>query len=76
VKDMEMQRVIEGMDELFFKENEGHVWRDISDSMEKPLLEKLLRYTHWNQVQASKILGINRNTLRTKLKRHGLLRSF
>ena len=39
---------------------------------EKPLLTHILRRTGGNQVHASKILGINRNTLRKKMKLYGL----
>ncbi|MDO4250619.1 MAG: helix-turn-helix domain-containing protein [Moraxella sp.] len=41
--------------------------------LEKPLLEAILRYTHGNQSRTAKILGVNRGTLRSKLKQHGLL---
>ena len=38
----------------------------IMTKVEKPLLIQMLRRVGGNQVQASKILGINRNTLRKK----------
>lgn len=40
--------------------------------MERPLLEQTMRYCRGNQVKASRILGLNRNTLYQKLKQHGL----
>jgi len=40
--------------------------------VEKPLLRAVLRETAGNQVRASQILGINRNTLRKKLLEHGI----
>jgi Fis family transcriptional regulator len=40
--------------------------------VEKPLLIQILRRVGGNQVQAAKILGINRNTLRKKIKLYGL----
>lgn len=40
--------------------------------MEKPLLSQILRRVGGNQVHASKILGINRNTLRKKIRMHGI----
>ena len=44
----------------------------IMTKVEKPLLIQMLRRVGGNQVQASKILGINRNTLRKKMKQYGL----
>lgn len=44
-------------------------------SVEKPLLELVLREAGGNQVQASRLLGINRNTLRRKLREFGLTKS-
>lgn len=43
----------------------------IMKKVEKPLLAQILRRTGGNQVHASKILGINRNTLRKKMKIYG-----
>src|SRR5690349_17565635 len=39
----------------------------IMSKVEKPLLVQILRRVGGNQVQAAKILGINRNTLRKKI---------
>lgn len=41
--------------------------------VEAPLLEVVLEYTRGNQTRASDILGLNRGTLRKKLKDHGLM---
>jgi DNA-binding protein Fis len=40
--------------------------------VEPPLIEEVLRYTHGNQSQTARILGITRNTLRTKLNRYDI----
>ena len=40
---------------------------------ERPLLELVLHEAHGCQQRAAQILGINRNTLRKKLRAHGLL---
>lgn len=42
------------------------------NKVEKPLIRQILLRTGGNQVQASRILGINRNTLRKKMKIYGL----
>lgn len=44
----------------------------IMSKVEKPLLVQILRRVGGNQVRASKILGINRNTLRKKIKHYSL----
>ncbi len=44
----------------------------IIGKVEKPLLAQVLRRTGGNQVHAARILGINRNTLRKKMKIYGL----
>jgi Fis family transcriptional regulator len=41
--------------------------------VEKPLLEITLTHTRGNQTKAAEILGLNRGTLRTKLKAHGII---
>jgi Fis family transcriptional regulator, factor for inversion stimulation protein len=40
--------------------------------VERPLVAQILQRTGGNQVQAAKILGINRNTLRKKMKIYSL----
>ena len=41
--------------------------------IEQPLLEVVLKKCRGNQSQASKILGLNRGTLRKKMAKYGLL---
>lgn len=41
--------------------------------VERPMLESVMRFVGGNQTRASDVLGVNRGTLRKKLKRHGLL---
>ena len=41
--------------------------------VEEPLLAAVMKHTHDNQSQASKLLGLNRGTLRKKLRRYGLV---
>lgn len=44
----------------------------IETQMERPLMKLVLQHTKGNQIKAARILGINRNTLRTKLRKYGL----
>lgn len=41
--------------------------------VEKPLFRTVMRYTDGNQSRAAQMLGINRGTLRKKLKEYSLL---
>ena len=50
------------------------VYKLVLDEVEPPLLEATMNFVNQNQSKASQILGINRTTLRTKLKKHGLLK--
>ncbi|MBF0279491.1 MAG: sigma-54-dependent Fis family transcriptional regulator [SAR324 cluster bacterium] len=47
----------------------------IMPQLERPLLRLTLEETRWNQNRSSKILGINRNTLRKKIESLGLQKS-
>lgn len=53
------------------KETSG-VYQMVLTEMEKPLLAVVMKYAEKNQSKASRVLGINRNTLRKKLDLHGL----
>lgn len=55
------------------EEDATNLYRQIIDQVEKPLLEVMMERTHGNQSRAAICLGINRATLRSKLKRHGLM---
>ena len=60
----------------YFRDLNGEKTTDLYElvirEVERPLLEVVMRHTKSNQCQAAEILGINRNTLRKKLKLHGL----
>ena len=49
------------------------VYPMVLSEVEAPLLEEVMKYTRNNQTKASVMLGLNRGTLRTKLKQYGLL---
>ena len=54
-------------------ERASDVYEMVLAEVETPLLEVVLEYTRGNQTRASEILGLNRGTLRKKLKQHGLM---
>ena len=49
-----------------------HVHRKLMTEIEPPLIEEVLNYTRGNQSRAARILGMTRNTLRTRLRRYGI----
>ena len=50
----------------------GEVKSLVIGEVEKPLFRAVLTYTNGNQSEAAEILGINRGTLRKKLKDYKL----
>jgi Fis family transcriptional regulator len=50
----------------------GDLYQLVIGEVEKPLFRAVLTYTHGNQSEAAEILGINRGTLRKKLKAYKL----
>ena len=47
-----------------------NVYQLVLNEVEPPLLRSVMQFSNNNQSKAAKILGINRTTLRTKLKRY------
>ena len=60
----------------YFKELDGNkatnVFEMVIKEVEKPMLEEVMKFCNGNKSQASKMLGINRVTLRTKLKQYNI----
>lgn len=73
----EIAACVTGALEKYFRDLDGEKPAAIYDmvirSVEKPMLEMVLRQTGGNQTLAADMLGINRNTLRKKLTEHKLL---
>lgn len=59
---------LEGVASKVKKDLKGDLYSIIIKGVEKPLIELVLKKTNGNQIVASKVLGINRNTLRKKIK--------
>lgn len=60
----------------YFKDLDGEsphaVYEMLLSCMEKPLLEYVMNRAGGNQSKAAEILGLNRNTLRKKLKHYNI----
>ena len=61
----------------YFEQLEGeqpcNVYDMVLKQVEPPVLEATLKYTNNNQSKAAEVLGLNRGTLRKKLKQYDLL---
>ena len=51
----------------------GDLYDLVMGEVERPLFKAVMDFTHGNQSQAAGILGINRGTLRKKLKNYELI---
>jgi two-component system nitrogen regulation response regulator GlnG len=58
--------------EQALREAPGHVHERVIAAVERVLLVRVLRQTHGHQARASELLGLNRATLRTRLRALGL----
>jgi Fis family transcriptional regulator, factor for inversion stimulation protein len=76
INENEMARVVRRAIDGYFKDLDGEratgVYDMVINCVEKPLLESVLHRVQGNQTHAATMLGINRNTLRKKMKAHGI----
>ncbi|MBI2903398.1 MAG: nitrogen regulation protein NR(I) [Candidatus Methylomirabilis oxyfera] len=54
------------------QERDGQIYPHFLVALERPLLQHVLERTSGNQLRAAELLGINRNTLRKKLRELGI----
>ncbi len=68
---------IDGALNTYFRNLDGEkpaaIYDMVLKSVERPMLEVVMRQAEGKQTLAAEMLGINRNTLRKKLCEHGLL---
>lgn len=71
-----ISQIIKQSVEQYFHDLEGEepsfVYDMVLDKVETALFEAVITHVEGNQTKAAKILGINRNTLRKKLKQHNI----
>ena len=67
---------VKSMLEDYFNDLDGHppadLYQMVLHEIEQPLLETVLHYTRGNQSKAAVLLGLNRGTLRKKLKQYDI----
>ena len=69
------EAVDKSLNEYFYHldgEAPDDIYRMVIDNVEKALFVNVMQRTEGNQTQAADMLGINRTTLRSKLKAHRL----
>jgi Fis family transcriptional regulator len=71
----DIERCIRKAIEGYFRDLDGEVpsaiYEMVIACVERPLLEVVLDKADGNQSRAAEMLGLNRNTLRKKMKQHG-----
>jgi Fis family transcriptional regulator len=72
----EIARCVRKTLEGYFRDLDGEkpsdIYNMVISCVEKPMLEMVLHRVGGNQTQAAELLGMNRNTLRKKIKLHGI----
>ena len=67
---------IDSLLDQYFNDLDGDeptaIYEMVINTVEKPLLLYIMNKTEGNQSKAAKMLGLNRNTLRKKLKQYNL----
>ncbi|WP_460232088.1 DNA-binding transcriptional regulator Fis [Aurantivibrio plasticivorans] len=76
-KNQSLRDCVEQSMDNYFKHLDGQPVTDVYDmvlaEVEAPMLEIVMKHTRHNQTKAAQVLGLNRGTLRKKLKQYGLL---
>lgn len=62
-------QILENIDQAFDSTEYGKVYKAVISNTEKMLIEKALEKTSGNQILAARFLGLNRNTLHSKVKK-------
>ena len=60
------------LEDSLYDLKKGVLFKSVLEVIEKPIIERVLERTEGNQYKAARILGINRNTIRAKIKKLGI----
>jgi Fis family transcriptional regulator, factor for inversion stimulation protein len=76
MRENELSSTVRKVMKQYFKDLDGEkcsgIYEMVVAAVEKPMLEVVMFQAQGNQTRAAQLLGVNRNTLRKKLKQHGL----
>jgi two-component system, NtrC family, nitrogen regulation response regulator GlnG len=67
-----LRRAIVGLEEELYREKKGELYKALLEIIEKQIIEYVLGRVDGNQLKAARILGINRNTMRVKIRKLGI----
>jgi len=74
IDENEIARCVRRAVEDYLKDLDGEkphpLYRMVMRSVEKPLVELVMKYSEGNQTRSAELLGINRNTLRNKIRQY------
>jgi Fis family transcriptional regulator len=74
INENEIARCVRNAVEEYFNDLDGEkphaIYEMVIRSVEKPLIEMVVEQAGGNQTRAAELLGINRNTLRNKMKQY------
>jgi len=72
----DLERSVRKAVDGYFRDLDGEkaqgVYDMVINCVERPLIQAVLLRVEGNQTHAADVLGINRNTLRKKMKTHGI----
>ena len=71
-----LQEFLEKLFNTLDNESEIQLFEKFISEVEKQLISKTLKYYSGNQIKSSKLLGINRNTLRSKIQKYKISTKF
>jgi Fis family transcriptional regulator len=76
INENEISRCVRRTLDGYFRDLDGEkpaaIYNMVISCVEKPLIEVILHRVGGNQTHAAEILGMNRNTLRKKIKAYGI----
>jgi Fis family transcriptional regulator len=76
MEESELSRTVRRAIDSYFRDLDGQkphaIYEMVIHCVERPMIESVLKLADGNQSRAAEILGLNRNTLRKKMKEHGL----
>ena len=76
INETDLERSVRRAIDGYFRDLDGEkaqgVYEMVISCVERPLIQAVLHRVEGNQTHAAEMLGINRNTLRKKMKTHGI----